>query len=29
MNLVEMIEDFDKVIVAGPKFKLEPEPTRH
>jgi hypothetical protein len=29
LALIDIVEDFDKVIVANPNFKLEPEPTRH
>jgi hypothetical protein len=29
LELIEMIEDLDKVVVAGPSLKVDPEPTRH
>src|SRR5262245_49278011 len=29
LDLVEMVDNLDAVIVAGPNFKVEPEPTRH
>jgi hypothetical protein len=28
-DMIEMVENLDKVLVAGPNFKVEPEPTRH
>ena len=29
LALIDMVEDFDTVNVAGPKLKLDPDPTRH